>query len=52
MPLRRIRSIFEERTSAHAQLEHYRAFRDRGDTPVKALQSVVDWLIATTLPGA
>ena len=51
-PLGRIRLIFEERTSAHAQLEHYRAFRDRGDTPAKALQSVVDWLIATTLPGA
>lgn len=50
-PLQRVRTLLDEGTSAHAQLKLYRAFRDRGDTQAKAMQSVVDWLIATTMPS-
>jgi carboxylate-amine ligase len=50
-PLQRVRALLEEGTSAHAQLKLYRAFRERGDTPAKAMQSVVDWLIAATMPA-
>ncbi|MEP7276921.1 MAG: carboxylate-amine ligase, partial [Betaproteobacteria bacterium] len=45
-----VRKLFNEGTSAHAQVTLYRAFRERGDTPNKAMQAVVDWLIAATLP--
>jgi carboxylate-amine ligase len=50
--LQRIRSIFTEGTSAHVQMKRYREVRGRGDTMAKALQSVVDWLIETTVPSA
>jgi carboxylate-amine ligase len=50
-PLQRVRALLDEGTSAHAQLKLYRAFRERGDTPAKAMQSVVDWLIAATMPA-
>lgn len=49
--LSRIRALFDEGTSAHLQMRLYRAFLDRGDTPNKAMQSVVDWLVATTMPS-
>lgn len=47
----RVRTLLDEGTSAHAQVKLYRAFRERGDTPAKAMHSVVDWLIAATLPS-
>ncbi|MEO8751542.1 MAG: carboxylate-amine ligase [Casimicrobiaceae bacterium] len=46
--LQRVQVLLEEGTSAHAQLKLYRAYRERGDSPVKAMQLVVDWLIAAT----
>ena len=45
-------SLLEEGTSAHAQLTLYREARDRGDSRIKALHSVVDWLMAATVPSA
>jgi carboxylate-amine ligase len=48
--LARIRALLVEGTSAHCQVKLFRAFRARGDTPAKAMQSVVDWLIASTMP--
>lgn len=50
--LARIRVLLDEGTSAHAQVKLYRAFRARGDTPAKAMHSVVDWLVAATMPAA
>jgi glutamate---cysteine ligase / carboxylate-amine ligase len=50
--LTRVRAILDERTSAHAQLAHYGERRQQGDTPAKALQDVVDWLTAATIPQA
>ena len=49
--LSRIRALLEEGSSAHVQTKLYRAFLTRGDTPAHAMQSVVDWLIATTMPS-
>jgi carboxylate-amine ligase len=49
--LLRIRSLFEEGTSAHVQLKLYSQNRDRGDSRAKALRHVVDWLIAATVPS-
>ena len=46
----RVRTLLDEGTSAHAQVKLYRAFRARGDTPARAMHSVVDWLIAATMP--
>lgn len=50
--LSRVRSMLVEGTSAHAQVKLYRAYRARGETPNRAMQSVVDWLIAATVPAA
>lgn len=50
--LARVRKLLDEGTSAHAQLKLYRAYRARGDTPIRAIHSVVDWLIAATMPAA
>jgi carboxylate-amine ligase len=47
--LLRIRALFEEGTSAHVQLKLYRQIRDQGGSRAKALQFVVDWLIAATV---
>ena len=47
----RVRALLDEGTSAHAQVKLYATFRARGDTPAKAMQSVVDWLIAATMPA-
>jgi glutamate---cysteine ligase / carboxylate-amine ligase len=49
--LQRVQVLLEEGTSAHAQLKLYRAYRERGDSPAKAMQLVVDWLIAATMPA-
>jgi carboxylate-amine ligase len=48
--LARIRTLLDEGTSANAQLRIYDARLAKGDTPAKALQYVVDWLIAATYP--
>jgi carboxylate-amine ligase len=48
--LSRIKTLLDQGTSAHAQLKLYRESRARGDSPVKAIRSVVDWLIATSVP--
>ncbi len=48
----RMRKIFDEGTSAHAQVKLYRGFRSRGDTPTHAMQGVVDWLVAATMPSS
>ncbi|MEO8129275.1 MAG: carboxylate-amine ligase [Bryobacteraceae bacterium] len=48
----RIRVLLDEGTSAHVQSKLYRAYLKRGDTPSKAMQSVVDWLVAATLPSS
>ncbi len=48
--LARVPRLFIERTSAHVQLDLYQACRSRGDSPAKAMQFVVDWLTAATLP--
>ena len=50
--LARIPALVAEGTSAHAQVKLYEAFRARGETPTKAMHSVVDWLIASTMPAA
>ena len=50
--LARVRTLLDEGTSAHAQVKLYRAYRARGDTPIRAMHSVVDWLIAATMPAA
>jgi carboxylate-amine ligase len=50
--LARVRTLLEKGTSAHRQLAIYREARAKRESPVKALQSVVDWLIASTAPAA
>jgi len=50
--LARIRALLDEGTSAHFQVKLYHACRARGDTPTRAIQSVVDWLIAASMPAA
>jgi carboxylate-amine ligase len=47
----RIRALLEEGTSAHRQVAIYEARLAAGDTPGKALQYVVDWLVAATYPA-
>lgn len=49
--LARIRTLLQEGTSAHAQLKLFRESQKRGQTRVQALQTVVDWLIETTVPA-
>ncbi|MEO8345800.1 MAG: carboxylate-amine ligase [Betaproteobacteria bacterium] len=49
--LARIPVLFAEGTSAHVQTKLYHAFIQRGDTPAKAMHSVVDWLVAATMPS-
>ena len=49
--LDRVRAVLDAGTSAHAQLAQYRHARARGDSHVKALHAVVDWLIETTAPA-
>ena len=48
--LSRIRALLDEGTSAHAQVKLYQEARARGDSPAKAIRSVVDWLIAASVP--
>jgi glutamate---cysteine ligase / carboxylate-amine ligase len=48
----RVRKLLDEGTSAHAQMRIYEARLTQGDTTAKALQYVVDWLIAATYPRA
>ena len=48
-PIARIRTLLVEGTSAHAQLAIFRGRRAKGDTPLQALQFVVDWLVAATV---
>ena len=48
--LERVRVLLRDGTSAHKQVDLYRAFRARGDTPTQAIHGVVDWLIAATMP--
>jgi carboxylate-amine ligase len=50
--LLRIRTLLEKGTSAHRQLAIYREARAKRESPIKALQAVVDWLIGTTVPAA
>jgi carboxylate-amine ligase len=50
--LARVRVLLDEGTSAHMQVKLYRAYRARGDTAARAMHSVVDWLIAATMPAA
>ena len=50
--LRRVRALLDEGTSAHEQLSLYLQARARGDSRVKALHAVVDWLIDATVPSA
>ena len=49
--LRRVRALLDEGTSAHEQLSLYLQARARGDSRVKALHAVVDWLIDATVPS-
>ena len=46
--LARVRALLDAGTSAHGQLEVYRARREAGETPNRALQAVVDWLVEET----
>jgi glutamate---cysteine ligase / carboxylate-amine ligase len=48
----RIRGLLDDGTSAHAQLRIFEARRAEDDTPAKALQYVVDWLVAATYPAS
>lgn len=50
--LAHVRSLLDEGTSAHAQLQRYREARDAGATRAKAMHAVVDWLIDATVPAA
>ena len=50
--LRRLDSIAERGTSAHAQLAIYRDHRQRGASRNGALKAVVDWLLRATVPAA
>jgi glutamate---cysteine ligase / carboxylate-amine ligase len=47
--LARVRQLLDEGTSAHVQLKKYHAAREQGDSRVKALQGVVDWLVEATV---
>ena len=49
--LDRVRTLLSEGTSAHRQLAIFDARVAQGDTPAKALQYVVDWLVAATYPA-
>jgi len=49
--LARVRTLFDKGTSAHLQIKLYQASRARGDAPAKAIQSVVDWLVAASVPA-
>jgi carboxylate-amine ligase len=49
--LSRIRALLDEGTSAHAQVKVYQEARARGESLAKAIRSVVDWLIAASVPG-
>ena len=48
--LARVRGLLDEGTSAHLQLKLFREAQRKGQTRVQALQTVVDWLIAATVP--
>jgi carboxylate-amine ligase len=48
--LARVRALLDDGTSAHAQLKVYKDSRGRGDSPAKAIRSVVDWLIEASVP--
>lgn len=50
--LARIPVLLEKGTSAHRQLAILAGAKVKGETPVKALQEVVDWLVEATLPPA
>ena len=50
--LARVRTLLEKGTSAHRQLAIYREAQAKRESPIKALQAVVDWLIASTAPAA
>ncbi|MEI2429451.1 carboxylate-amine ligase [Lysobacter yananisis] len=50
--LRRLDTIAERGTSAHAQLAIYREHRQRGASRNGALKAVVDWLLHATVPAA
>lgn len=50
--LARVPLLLDKGTSADRQLAIHRQALARRETPVKALQSVVDWLIEATLPAA
>ncbi|MEM7442511.1 MAG: carboxylate-amine ligase [Pseudomonadota bacterium] len=45
------RTILERKTSAHNQIQQYEDALAEGRPPAKALESVVDWLIAETRHG-
>jgi len=49
--LTRLPLLLDKGTSAHRQLAIYRQATAKRETPVKALQTVVDWLIESTAPG-
>jgi len=50
--LARVRTLLEKGTSAHRQLAIYKEAQAKRESPIKALQAVVDWLIASTVPAA
>jgi carboxylate-amine ligase len=43
--------LLERGTSAHRQLAIYQEARAKRDSRIKALQAVVDWLVASTVPA-
>jgi carboxylate-amine ligase len=47
----KLRSIIKRGTSAHLQLEHYRAFLKLGRTPKQAMREVAKWLRLATEQG-
>jgi carboxylate-amine ligase len=49
--LARVRTLLEQGTSAHRQLAIYREAQGKRESRIKALQAVVDWLIASTTPA-
>lgn len=46
-----VRALLEQGTSAHRQLAIYHEARAKRESRIKALQAVVDWLIASTTPA-
>jgi carboxylate-amine ligase len=46
-----VRGLLERGTSAHRQLAIYQEARAKRDSRIKALQAVVDWLVASTVPA-